>query len=171
MAFLDVATELGSFSVMLRPDAAPVTCDYFARLARSGAFRDGSIFRIVSASKHGGVEASPIDVVQVGTPAGMDEQRSRIRHEHTGLTGLQHERWMVSTARFEPGEVYGSFFICLQREPALDFGGNRHADGQGFAAFGSVVSGHEVIEQAHIRAEEHPCLSTRIAVANILYRD
>ena len=74
MAFLDVATELGRFSVMLRPDAAPVTCEYFASLARNGTFRDGSIFRIVSTSRHAGVEANPIDVVQVGTAAGMDEQ-------------------------------------------------------------------------------------------------
>lgn len=171
MAFLEVVTELGDFRVLLRPDAAPVTCNYFAALARNGAFRNGSIFRIVSTSKHGGDDTSPIDVVQVGTRAGMDEQRTRITHEHTGLTALHHERWVVSTARFEPGEVYGSFFVCLQREPALDFGGNRHHDGQGFAAFGRVVSGHAVIEQAHVRAEEHPCLTTRIAVTNIFYRD
>tara|TARA_R110002094_G_scaffold28438_2_gene41396 strand:- start:1887 stop:2414 length:528 start_codon:yes stop_codon:yes gene_type:complete len=170
MAFLDVATELGRFSVMLRPDAAPVTCEYFASLARNGTFRNGSIFRIVSTSRHAGVEANPIDVVQVGTAAGMDEQRTRIQHEHTALTSLRHERWVVSAARFEPGEVYGSFFVCLQREPALDFGGGRHIDGYGFAAFGSVVSGHEVIERAHFRAEEDTCLTTRIAVTEILYR-
>lgn len=171
MAYLDVATELGEFRVLLRTDAAPVTCNYFASLANSGAFRNGSIFRIVSTSKHGDTDANPIDVVQVGMQAGMDEPRTRIKHEHTGLTTLQHQRWVVSAARFCPGELYGSFFVCLQREPALDFGGTRHSDGEGFAAFGHVTCGHPVIEQAYVRAEEQPCLTTRIAVTNILYRD
>ncbi|MCR9186817.1 MAG: peptidylprolyl isomerase [Halieaceae bacterium] len=171
MAFLDVVTELGHFSVLLRPDEAPVTCGYFASLARSGAFQNGSIFRIVSTRKHGGIEKNPIDVVQVGMPAGMDAQRTRIQHEHTALTTLRHERWTVSAARFDPGEVYGSFFVCLEREPALDFGGNRHGDGQGFAAFGSVVSGQSTIEQAHLRAEEDTWLTTRIAITDVLYRD
>lgn len=169
MPFLDVSTELGDFQVQLLTDAAPLTCAYFANAARRGMFRDGSIFRIVSTSRHGNSETSPIDVVQVGTRAGLAEQRTLMKHEHTALTGLHHERWVVSAARFGPGELYSSFFVCLQREPALDFGGSRHDDGKGFAAFGRVVAGHAVIERAHVRAEEDTCLATQIAVADIRY--
>ncbi|PLW83624.1 peptidylprolyl isomerase [Kineobactrum sediminis] len=171
MAYLDVETELGAFCVLLLTDAAPITCNYFASLAKNNAFSDGSIFRIVSTNKHGEVEANPINVVQIGTHAAMAEQRSQVEHEHTGLTALQHDRWTVSAARFEPGELYGSFFVCLQREPALDFGGSRHADGKGFAAFGRVIDGHSVIQKAYVRAETDPCLTTRIAVSNIAYRE
>ena len=41
------------------------------------------------------------------------------------------------------------FFICLSDQPSLDFGGARNPDGQGFAAFGRVVRGMEVVERIH----------------------
>ena len=66
-----------------------------------------------------------------------------ITHETTGMTGLRHRRGTVSLARFAPGAVYHSLFVCMRDEPGLDEGGSRQPDGQGFAAFGSVVEGFE----------------------------
>lgn len=171
LAHLEVISELGNFRILLLDQAAPLTCAYFAESCRRGAFNDGRIFRIVSSSKHNGEGTSPIDVVQVGTRHGFSEARTVIRHEHSGITRLRHERWTVSAARFSAGELYNSFFVCLNEEPALDFGGSRHEDGQGFAAFARVVAGQEVIEHAHRRAEDADCLSTSIAITDIQYSD
>ena len=169
MSFLELSTELGIFRVQLLEREAPATCAYFIRAVRGGKLSRGSIFRVVSSSKHMESDAAPIDVVQVGTSAGLDEQRAIIPHEHSAITGLVHDRWSVSAARYRPGELYNSFFICLRREPTLDFGGNRHEDRQGFAAFGKIAEGFEVVMKAHQRVEEETCLTRPIAIDSIRY--
>ncbi|MEQ8514237.1 MAG: peptidylprolyl isomerase, partial [Chromatocurvus sp.] len=170
VSFLDVSTEIGGFEIQLLDNRAPATCAYFRELAMRGAFRDGSIFRVVSRKKHIKHGETPIDVVQVGTALGLDEARRIITHEHSGVSGIRHGRGVVSAARFAPGELYGSFFICLEAEPALDFGGERHLDSAGFAAFGVVTAGLNVIVSAHDRAEDRPCLESRIPVMDVAYR-
>jgi peptidyl-prolyl cis-trans isomerase A (cyclophilin A) len=52
-------------------------------------------------------------------------------------------------ARDEPGSASSEFFICLGDNPALDYGGARNKDGQGFAAFGKVVQGMDVVRAIH----------------------
>ena len=42
-----------------------------------------------------------------------------------------------------------SFFICVNDQPELDFGGKRNPDGQGFAAFGRVVEGMDVVRKIY----------------------
>ena len=63
----------------------------------------------------------------------------------TNLTGLEHVDGAISMARGGPDSASSSFFICIGNQPALDFGGNRNLDGQGFAAFGVVVEGMDVV--------------------------
>ena len=63
------------------------------------------------------------------------------------MTGLRHRDGTVSMARDEPGTATSSFFICIGRQPELDFGGRRNPDGQGFAAFGRVVKGMDVVRR------------------------
>jgi peptidyl-prolyl cis-trans isomerase A (cyclophilin A) len=48
-------------------------------------------------------------------------------------------------AREGPDTATSDFFICIGDQPELDFGGRRNPDGQGFAAFGRVVRGMEVV--------------------------
>jgi peptidyl-prolyl cis-trans isomerase A (cyclophilin A) len=48
-------------------------------------------------------------------------------------------------ARSKPGSAASSFFICVNDQPELDLGGRRNPDGQGFAAFGRVVQGMDVV--------------------------
>jgi peptidyl-prolyl cis-trans isomerase A (cyclophilin A) len=68
-----------------------------------------------------------------------------IAHETTRQTGLRHLDGTVSMARAQPGTANSEFFVCVGDQPALDFGGGRQPDGQGFAAFGRVVEGMDVI--------------------------
>ena len=61
------------------------------------------------------------------------------------MTGLKHVDGAISMARAKPGSATSSFFICVNDQPELDFGGKRNPDGQGFAAFGRVVKGMDVV--------------------------
>ncbi|MRR10606.1 peptidylprolyl isomerase, partial [bacterium] len=69
--------------------------------------------------------------------------------ERTRDTGLRHLDGTISMARAEPDTATHHFFICIGDQPELDFGGRRNPDGQGFAAFGRVIRGMELIRQIH----------------------
>lgn len=79
-----------------------------------------------------------------------DESRflAPITHESTNLTGLRHRSATISIGRDAVGTgTAGAFFICIGDQPELDFGGTRNPDGQGFAAFGHVTRGMELIRK------------------------
>jgi peptidyl-prolyl cis-trans isomerase A (cyclophilin A) len=164
---LSVAVPCGRFRILLDDQHAPVTSAYFADLARQGALDTAAVFRVLSEKNQSDDGGIKISVVQIGMADGLDAPRTKLLHEHTQLTGLRHRRWSVSAARFGPGELYGSFFVCMRDEPALDFGGARQEDGQGFAAFGRVVDGFETLEKLHARAEDGDMLTRRIQVEEI----
>jgi peptidyl-prolyl cis-trans isomerase A (cyclophilin A) len=67
--------------------------------------------------------------------------------ERTSVTGLKHLDGTLSMARAAADTAKSSFFICIGNQPELDFGGKRNADGQGFAAFGRVISGMDVVRK------------------------
>ena len=76
-----------------------------------------------------------------------DETYEPIALEKTSETGLRHLDGTISMARSGPDTATHSFFICVGDQPELDFGGKRNPDGQGFAAFGRVVEGMELVRE------------------------
>lgn len=161
---LRVTTTLGAFAVALDEERAPATCRYFRELAARGALDGGGIFRITTAVDD---VAHAIEIVQLGTRNGLDEVRTRIPHESTSQTGLAHRRWTASAARMAPGVVYGSMFICMRDEPSLDQGGLRNEDGRGFAAFGEVVAGQDVLQAIFRRARRDELLPDPIGIERV----
>lgn len=168
---LVMVTAFGQIKINLHEQQAPVTCGYFRRWAQQvGA--SFSVFRIVAPANHKEDDPCPISVVQVGD-RGMGEDQCRsasgypAKHENTQLTGLTHCKWTVSAARINPNELIGSFFICMRDEPELDYGGLRNPDGQGFAAFGEVVSGFEIAEKLFGAATHSEWLKEEIPVTTI----
>jgi peptidyl-prolyl cis-trans isomerase A (cyclophilin A) len=63
------------------------------------------------------------------------------------VTGLKHTDGAVSMARGMPDSATSGWFVCINDQPSLDFGGARNPDGQGFAAFGRVVSGMDIVRK------------------------
>ncbi len=171
MSQLRIETALGTVRIALATVEAPATTAYFLDQARRGRLAGGSIFRVLSSELNAGDPGATIDAVQFGTARGLDEARQRIVHESTALTGLRHESWTVSAARFAPGELYGSFFVCLQAEPSLDHGGARQPDGAGFAPFGRVVEGRAVIRRAHGLAEAGGLLRHPVPILAVSVND
>ena len=164
MSHIVVNSDVGQFTIALDEDRAPETCAYFSDLVCKEALNQSSIFRIVSANNQQANESCPIRVVQMGPPHCMSGEGHPVKHEGTNLTGLSHKKWTVSAARINPGNLFGSFFICMRDEPSLDHGGKRQPDGQGFAAFGRVVAGFDTIERAYRRAEPDEWMKNEIPI-------
>lgn len=148
------STPFGAVQIELDPRHAPKTVAYFQQFAIQGGFDASTIFRVTSDGDDINGEEPPINVLQIGSLLGLDAPRQCIEHESTDLTGIRHRRWSISAARFAPGEVYGSFFVCMRDEPSLDYGGARQPDGFGYAAFGMVVSGQQALLDAHAAARQ-----------------
>ena len=140
-------TDAGSIMLVLDPTHAPVTTCNFLGYVVSGDYDGGSFFRTVVRATNTG-NPNPIDVIQAATPRGSDDDsRPPIPLERTRDTGLTHRSGTISMARDAPDSATSSFFIVTEDSFSLDFGGGRNPDGQGFAAFGSVVGGMDVVRR------------------------
>lgn len=143
-----LSTELGDIEVEVDTVRAPVTGANFLRYVDLGFYRFGRFHRTVRADNQPQSKVR-IAVVQ----AGLDTLRVRdfppIPLERTRATGLRHRDGSVSMARDGPDTATSDFFICIGDQPELDFGGRRNPDGQGFAAFGRVVRGMDVVRRIH----------------------
>ncbi len=170
MTRVEVATALGAFTLAIDAGAAPVSAANFLAYVDGGHLRDAAIYRIVAACNQGDDVAHRIDVVQWGWQAkqeGEPPPLPLIAHEPTSATGLRHRDGTLSMARRAPGTAGPAFFICIGDQPELDFGGRRNPDGQGFAAFGRVIAGMDVVRAIHARAEASDRLQAPIAIARV----
>lgn len=167
MSRVTVKTTLGSFGFEMFGDRAPATCAHFRSVIRSGAFDDASVFRIVGPPNHQPGEPNPIEVIQLGPRGCVESEHVEVPHESTKATGLKHLRGTVSAGRVDLGHLFGSFFVCMRDEPALDHGAGRHPDQQGFAAFGQVISGFGVLEKIMQRAEASDFLTREIPILSV----
>lgn len=149
-------TELGTIVVELAPERAPVTVANFLRYVDEGRYTEGGRFYRVVRDDNQPDSPVKIDVVQGGLdfvePSPLE--LPPIAHETTGATGLRHLDGTISMARLEPGSASSEIFLCVGDQPELDFGGLRNPDGEGFAAFGRVVEGMEVVRAIHRMPEQ-----------------
>lgn len=138
-------TSEGALVIAVNLARAPVSGGDFLRYVDAGAYAGGRFFRVVRpGNDHGHPK---INVVQGGVREGA-RIGAPVRHESTAESGLRHLDGVVSLTRDAPGTGSGSeFFICVGDCPGLDFGGRRNPDLQGFAAFGQVISGMDVVRK------------------------
>lgn len=139
-----VQTELGDIVLELEPKRAPGTTENFLRYVDGGHYDGGQFHRTVTMDNQPESEVK-IEVIQAGVnPVRAKDGFPAIPLERTSVTGLLHKDGTVSMARNTPDSATSGWFICINDQPSLDFGGARNPDGQGFAAFGRVVSGMDV---------------------------
>jgi peptidyl-prolyl cis-trans isomerase A (cyclophilin A) len=142
-------TALGAIEIEVDATRAPITAVNFLRYVERGDYDGGRFHRTVRAGNQQDSKVL-IDVVQAGRdPASVRPERSPILLERTSVTGLRHVDGAVSMARDGPDTATSDFFICIEAQPELDFGGRRNPDGQGFAVFGRVVAGMDVVRRIH----------------------
>ena len=146
-------TELGVITLEIDTRRAPQTAANFLKYVRDGFYDGGEFHRAVRPDNEPRTDA-PIQVVQARiNPARANAEFPPIAIERTSMTGLTHRNGTVSMARDVtptapgPDTATSWFFITIGDQPVLDAGGGRSPDGQGFAAFGRVLEGMEVVKR------------------------
>ncbi|HLO80002.1 MAG TPA: peptidylprolyl isomerase [Chitinophagaceae bacterium] len=140
-----IRTSLGDITVELYPDKAPLTVANFLKYVDAELYNNSSFFRAVTMNNQP-KDSIKIEVIQGGDVDSL-KQFPAIPLETTTQSGLAHKDGTISMARSAPNTATCSFFICINDQPSLDFGGKRNKDGQGFAAFGKVTEGMDVVKK------------------------
>jgi peptidyl-prolyl cis-trans isomerase A (cyclophilin A) len=159
-----IETAHGSISVEIDTQNAPGTAANFLYYVEHGFYDGGRFHRTVTPDNQPNDEIR-IEVIQGGIdPARDDERNDAISLERTTVTGLQHLDGTISMARFAPDSAVSDFFFCIGDQPVLDLGGMRNPDGQGFAAFGRVLDGMDVVRTIQHQPHEGQRLTPPIAI-------
>jgi peptidyl-prolyl cis-trans isomerase A (cyclophilin A) len=168
-----IVTTLGSIHVALDDERAPKTVANFLWYVHHGAFDGGRFHRTVTThpdnQPHNRVK---IDVIQATNAPGWDKRlRPPVAFEPTSRTGIHHRDGTISMAR-DPGldTAQTDFFICIGDQPSLDDGGKRSADHRGFAAFGRVTSGMDVVRAIHAAHADGQTLAPPIAIVRVSWK-
>lgn len=162
-----IETEVGNIVLQVYPEKAPITVKNFLEYVENGNFEGASFYRVVRMDNQP-VNPKKIEVIQGNFISG-DLALPPIAHETTNNTGILHKNGTVSMARLAPGTASAAFFICVNDQPDLDFEGKRNPDGQGFAAFGKVIKGMDIVKQIQSGKTDGQSLLKEIKI-NRIYR-
>lgn len=164
MSRVVLVTERGEIELELAEKKAPATVKNFLRYVAAKAYDGGTFYRTVTTQPDNQPDKTiKIAVIQGGAREGF-QSFPPIPLERTNKTGLRHTHGVVSMARDTPDSATEAIFICVGDQPELDFGGKRNPDGQGFAAFGRVVRGMDVVKKIHMSPAEGQALTPKITI-------
>lgn len=164
-------TPVGSITLAIDVVHAPITAGNFLKYVDAGLYDGGRFYRVTRPDTY--VPAPPnrpaMEIIQGGIdPSKRSQAFPPIPLERTSLTGLRHVAGTVSMARGGPDTATSEFFILLDDQPSLDFGGKRFDDEQGAAAFGHVTSGMDVVraiqKQEPMQEQNRQYLATPVPI-------
>ncbi|WP_414902194.1 peptidylprolyl isomerase [Sphingomonas flavalba] len=165
-----IETDRGVIDAALALAAAPITVCNALRYIVGGHYDGGRFFRTVRSDRNDGT-APPIDVIQLEARAGEEHDAfGPIPLERTSVTGLRHRAGALSMARWGPDTATSSFSIVTRPSPSMDFAGPRNRDGQGFAVFGHVTRGMDVVRAIHRAEADGERLRPPVRIARITVR-
>lgn len=163
-----IETAFGDIVVELDAGHAPATTANFLKYVDGGFYEGGRFHRTVTMGNQPDNKVL-IEVIQAGVnPDRSTNDSPPIALERTSTTGLAHKDGTISMARGKPDSATSDFFICINDQPSLDFGGARNPDGQGFAAFGRVVSGMDIVRRVQIAPANGQKLTPPITIRRIV---
>lgn len=184
-----IDTEFGPIRVDLDEQASPITTTNFLHYVEEGLYDGGTFHRTVRMDNQSNEnlprrkdvedngaqlpnDQEMIEVIQATiNEERQDELGEPIPLERTSETGLRHVDGTISMARTTPDSAVADFFICINDQPALDFGGKRNVDGQGFAAFGRVIEGMDVVRTIHGQPSEGQHLDPEVTINRIVIEE
>ncbi|MEW6208890.1 MAG: peptidylprolyl isomerase [Acidobacteriota bacterium] len=162
-----IETERGEIEVEIDTRRAPVTAANFLRYVDARHYDDGRFHRTVKMDNQPDKKIK-IEVIQAGVnPEKSKSDFPAISLERTNKTGLLHKDGAISMARDGPDTATSDFFICIGDQPELDFAGKRNPDGQGFAAFGRVIRGMDVVRKIQTAPAEGQSLKPPVRILRI----
>lgn len=160
-----IKTSLGEIEVELAADKAPKTVENFLKYVDAKLYDGGQFHRTVTPDNQPKNKVK-IEVIQAG-PNPEKKELEPIKLERTKDTGLKHLDGTISMARDGPDTATGDFFICVGAQPELDFDGKRNPDGQGFAAFGKVTKGMDVVKKIQQAKADGQALTPAVKIESI----
>lgn len=161
-------TELGDIKIEVFTDSAPTTAVNFMKYVDENRFRGATFYRTVTMDNQPDNDVK-IEVIQGGLGEDLDGLAlPPIEHENTEETGVLHKDGTISMARSSPGTAGSEIFICIGDQPGLDYGGERNPDGQGFAAFGQVVEGMDVVRKIQAQPADGQLLNPQIKITYVV---
>jgi len=166
---VEITTRFGDIEVELYPKQAPVTVAAFLSYIDSGYYDKSSFYRVLVDEDQPSY-APKSEIIQGGIWKANPQLLSRIpgiAHESTRQTKLSHTDGTISLARLTPGSAHTEFFICVGDQPGYDFGGQNNPDGQGYAAFGRVVKGMDVVRRMYAAPERDGEFTPQIFIHRI----
>lgn len=164
-----VQTLFGSIIMELYPEKAPLSVAAFLKNVESGAYKNSNFYRVMKAEDlPSSVEKT--ELIQGGihySNPTLVKELGKIALETTEQTGLHHEAGSVSLARSTEESSASEFFISLNKSPAFDFGGSSHTDKQGYAVFGKVIEGMDVVRKIHAQSSNGAAFTPKITIREI----
>jgi peptidyl-prolyl cis-trans isomerase A (cyclophilin A) len=167
---IKIETTFGDIIVELYPEKAPKTVAAFLSYVDSGYFKNGSFYRVLKEEDEPS-SSFKSNLIQGGIWQTNNKKQVSITvipHETTKQTGILHKNGTISLARNAPGTASTEFFIVIGDQPAYDYGGDANADGQGFAAFGSVIQGMDVVKQIHEQPDNETNFKPPLPITDIV---
>lgn len=164
-----IETELGDITFQVFPKKAPISVKNFEAYEQMANFDGATFYRVVRMDNQPN-DSIRIEVIQ-GNFTANENSKEPIAHETNDKTGIKHKDGTISMARSKPGTASAAFFICINDQPELDFGGKRNPDGQGFAAFGKVVDGMDIVRKIQSGQTDKQSLVAPIKIKRIYKKE
>lgn len=166
-----IETIFGDIYVEVYPEKAPLSAGTFLANVEQGVYKKSNFYRVLKAEDQPS-SAAKSNLIQGGiylSNPNLLRQKKPIALETTEQTGLKHEDGTMSFARSTPNSGGVEFFICIGKLPAYDFGGDANADHQGFAAFGKVIRGMDVVRKIHSQPSDETSFTPPLRIDDIIY--
>jgi peptidyl-prolyl cis-trans isomerase A (cyclophilin A) len=165
-----IQTQAGDIELELYPKKAPRTVAAFLSYVDSGLYKNGNFYRILN-EENQATGTDPSELIQGGlwrTNHAKAVSLPGVPHETTQQTHILHTDGVISLARQAPGTATTEFFICVGDQPGFDYGGKNNPDGQGYAAFGRVVKGMDVVKAIYGMPESDQSFTPPVPIKDIV---
>ncbi|MEO5500621.1 MAG: peptidylprolyl isomerase [Ginsengibacter sp.] len=167
---IKIETNFGDIILELYPQKAPATVKAFLSFVDSGFYKNSSFYRVLKAEDQPS-SSFKTDLIQGGIwQVDYKKQLSLkgIPLETTKETGLHNIDGAISLARTTADSGNSEFFICMGDQSAYDYGGKANADGLGYAVFGKVVRGMDVVRQIQSQPDNATTFTPPVLIKNIV---
>lgn len=164
-----IRTNAGDIQLELYAARAPKTVAAFLSYIDSGFYSNCNFYRVLN-DENQSSDAAKSELIQGGiwrTNHTKAVSLPGIPHETTRQTHILHKDGVISLARTAPGTATTEFFICVGDQPGFDFGGENNPDGQGYAAFGKVIKGMDIVRNIYARPENNQSFDPPVTIYDI----
>ena len=165
LPLITISTNYGDIEAELYPTKAPKTVAAFLSYIEKSFYKNTTFYRVLKD------DDMPTDynsgLIQGGVWPNL-KSVAGIEHESTKFTGLSHIDGTLSMARTGVGTATTEFFICIGDQTSLDAGRSGTKDSLGFAAFGKVVHGMDIVRSIQSTESTGDKFIKKIKITNII---